>query len=511
MLTKKIHLFTVLLLSAVGILLHIPLFGSFFLSDDFIFLQYAQNFSFPDTKFFRPFARFLLQMQYIIFQLNHFGYFFISIIAYTCSGVLLYLISINITNKMDLLDVQSKYIFSLAISLFFLTYPYNNESVAWISGQASLFSSLCAIISLFLYTKIDSKNCISGKLLFSLFFFLCSLLFYESTWVFPIIIVFLDLLSKKLSKQEYSHPFRFQYYLLIFGVYLLLRLVSIREIIGCYGVERHINLNILIMYDYFVNFLSRSVIPPMSDYPLFLKIFKYIILFFVVSYIFFYNKNKRLWNMHFVFLIIFFISLIPVLSLGISLVDSESERFLLFPSVFLSFVIITFIFAILNKLILLKYTVIVVVLVCNVYFLQKSHKNWRSASNIAKQAIEIINQNETKSVLICLDLPEKIDGAFIFRNGFPSAIELFTNKQFEQIHIKSRLVLNYFDNNIEKYNRNSLTLTTGINVFFGCSIVEVQYTNFEVERYSLDETSFLIYTKNSGFKLLSDKSVSFFE
>ncbi len=165
----------------LGFMIFLKILNNFFISDDFVFLEYARNNFRPEnSKIYRPLAYILTEVQFYLFGLHPFGYYFTNVAAYILTGVMLINISLKIA-ELNKIVSNDKYLIGTIVALFFITYPYNNESVAWISGKASLFASMFCMISynIYLLTNNDKKHFV----LLSLFSYFISLFFYESVWI----------------------------------------------------------------------------------------------------------------------------------------------------------------------------------------------------------------------------------------------------------------------------------------------------------------------------------------
>ena len=125
---------------------YLPAWLSFFVKDDIILVTSAQLDAFAVLQhswpggFFRPTAELLFAVQHMFFGLAPLPYHLVSFTAHIGSVYFAY--------RLFNLLPQFHPIAPLAAGLFAL-HPLNTETVSWISGQMSLFSSLCILTTLY--------------------------------------------------------------------------------------------------------------------------------------------------------------------------------------------------------------------------------------------------------------------------------------------------------------------------------------------------------------------------
>jgi hypothetical protein len=121
------------------------------------------------------------------------------------------------------------------------------------------------------------------------------------------------------------------------------------------------------------------------------------------------------------------IALLVPFYLGVSTHTSESDRFLHFPSFFFC-VLLSFI---LTNLLPRKPALPVAVIGCMAYFiffLQVTNNNWRKASAAVRNLLSTIEEHDQRGKLYIINLPDEIDGAFVFRIGLQEAMDIYKVK-----------------------------------------------------------------------------------
>ncbi len=145
--SERILLYPVGILLALTTFAYLPAWRSFFIKDDISLLTSAGldllgalQHSWPGG-FFRPTAELLIAAQYQLFDLTPLPYHLLSFAAHIGSVFCAY----RLFNLLPSLRP-----IALLGAGFFALHPLNSETVSWISGQLGLFSSLCALVTLYL-------------------------------------------------------------------------------------------------------------------------------------------------------------------------------------------------------------------------------------------------------------------------------------------------------------------------------------------------------------------------
>lgn len=136
-----------LLTAAAVILAHLPTLDAAFVKDDWALILSASpspsralTHSWPGG-FFRPSAEVFLALQRTLFATNALPYHVVSLLVHALSAAVAYRIFSHLSNSDQI---------SRNATALFLLHPLQTESVSWVSGQMSLFSGLCALLTIYL-------------------------------------------------------------------------------------------------------------------------------------------------------------------------------------------------------------------------------------------------------------------------------------------------------------------------------------------------------------------------
>lgn len=122
------------------------------------------------------------------------------------------------------------------------------------------------------------------------------------------------------------------------------------------------------------------------------------------------------------------IALAPALPLTISVINTESERYVYVASAFSSMLVALCLMT--DRRRILGAAALVVLLLGHVAVLQRSNRAWREAAAVFDgvtasfaRAVEARDGN-ARALALMLNMPDNVRGAYVFRNGFGSAIRI---------------------------------------------------------------------------------------
>lgn len=443
----SIKIVVTLFYSLIGIFLYFRTINIIFLSDDYNFLFRFEQLGIGaflnncNDSFFIPLSHFLTFVEYKIFGLNSIGYHLISLALHIANSILLFLVVRKI--RIDKINANTGKMIAFFCGLLFLLNPYQTEAVNWLTAKSyllSLFFMLLSLLFYFEYRQLQKYR----LLIFSLVFFMLSLLSKEISIVFPLLILCFGYCNVERNKSSKIKLFAniikvVGIYLIVLLVYFFLRFAVIGEIVGGYGREIHANFDLKL--------LSYNCIAYIAKFFLFYRFipevliefvkFNYILIIlflFVLMLILYFSIFKQLLKKRFfegvslrfgiILLFCFFISLIPVINLETSFLgEIQSDRYGYFTSVFYSILISYLIFLTLPN----KFSNVILIIIALVfsYFTLQQNNVWNKAGLIAQNTINSILALKIKSKnVFVLNAPDSYKGAYIFRCGLNDAINL---------------------------------------------------------------------------------------
>ncbi len=432
----------------LSFLSYFNIIGSFFLSDDFNWVHQIQTrgafgvwTTAPDV-FFRPVVSLTLFIDHAIWGLNSFGYHLTNLSFHAVCAFFVYQILSQLLNREQFQSQPVKMMPMLA-ALFFIIVPSHVEAVTWISARSDLVAT-CFCLGSF-STYLSYKNNQNKSLLIgSYILFLFALLSKESVIIYPGIIFAYEVYHYFTASQS-THTIKDIIYLpfiytSLFPIYLILRYLGLGQLIGGYGTGVHLTLNSAIILRGLASSL-RTLIPPISDsessdWQLLFLVFIVTLLLLIIKFSggnVFYNSLSKL----LLFLIAaFFISLLPILNLVVSVQDNQGERFLYFPSVFMMMILTLVLSTILWQYRFILLMAIAALVLFWSHCLYVSNKNWEIASTISQQIVNDINAIAQTHSLFITNIPDHFNGAYIYRNGLYPATQLFCeSKQIKYLPI----------------------------------------------------------------------------
>ncbi|WP_413163657.1 hypothetical protein ACL6C3_29735 [Capilliphycus salinus ALCB114379] len=423
---------------AVSLLIYSPTLNHFFLSDDFDRIYNIQKngifgvWTTAPEIFFRPIISITLFIDYVIWKLNPIGYHLSNVTFHAVCSFFVYILASLLLNKTWLKPKQIRLI-SIISGCIFLTLHSHVEAVVWISARADIvvtFFSLSAFCFYLLYIQSSSKL---YYLIVSYLLFLGGLFSKESALIFPGFIFLYEasqLLTTKIKLNSVYKAFYFPlFYSTAWLIYFPLRYLGLGKFLGGYGSGVHLNFNGWVIFQGLASSL-RVIIPPLSlSTPIYWKI---LFLLFLGGIILFikscYQPARFSPDIAKISIFLtgsFLLSVLPFLSMGVSIVDTQSERFLYFSSAFLSILLAL----ILGVLLINRQFFCILLITCFSIFsinqIYLSSQTWRVASQVSKQTIESLKSLKENQGMFIMNLPDNYKGAYIYRNGFYPAVQLF--------------------------------------------------------------------------------------
>jgi len=389
-------------------------FELYFLNDDGIHIFKNSHFRFQIGPYYRPMSDLSLFVDLNLYGTKAWGYHLTNLLLHLACTIVLYFFTKRCLNHFTVKNAGQ--IAGLACCFFFI-YAFHSEAVLWIIGRGGSLSVFFAGLSLIFFLD-RFKNKINYWL--SLFFFVCGLFAYESVLILPFIVT-LFIICSVPWKNNGRELKKLGGYWLVFLIFLLLRKLTQGSVIGnTYAGNGFIEFNVWhYLYNYAALFL-RSFIPP-GPTMLFVSL-SIAVLCILMAIIFYLLKRKLFFSYRRFIWMSFLLSLVVYVLSGIDTHDTEGERFLYMPSFFLSIILADLLFLI--KWRNIRVATLIFWIISQLFFLSRSAVAFKYSSQIAKNTIEELNNNQGHyNHLYLIDIPTQYRGAFIFRTGFEKYIE----------------------------------------------------------------------------------------
>lgn len=391
-------------------LLYFPLLDNAFLSDDFRSLHrilIEKRILYKEV--FRPLIDISFYINYLLSGLNPASYYVVNILVHCLSAYMVFRVSLRCQVSKD----QDQLIFAALSGFFFLIYPFHNESVAWLTGRLSSIAGLCALI--ILYWSMEYGQVLKYFIL-SVLVFLFALTGYESIIFLPAILLVWNWQAFP-SKKKLAVLFLGWIGVIVF--YIVGRYIISGKITSDYG-SRVLNINSASgQFSKLFKAAGRLFLPPMQDSNMMIVAFAIIGLLLIVLH---FVNRKNIAAKYWTLVLSLLISLILPASFGVSTKTSEGDRLLYFPSVFLCMILSFWIIEVFSNRI--RLIAIAAVAVYFITFLSKNIHQWELASGAVKSILKEVKENEKEGVVF-VNMPEEINGAFVFRQGFEEALGVY--------------------------------------------------------------------------------------
>jgi hypothetical protein len=444
----------------LGLISYSIILNSFFLSDDFVQIgrvlegDLSVTWGLGPGGFFRP----LFILSYIVdstlWGTNPLGYHLTNVALHTLNSYLVFILSARLMRRNGH-DPALSFRISAASGLLFLLLPSHTEAVSWISGRADLIATLFFVTALIFFDSYMQERYIP-YLAATLVLFSLALLAKESALCLPLIIIAMELSPATHQGQAPNFKQAIKtggMLVLILLGYFLIRYAAIGTFIGVYGASHHLNFKLPLVWERLPKYSARAVMPPLPQQLtfMFLKPFKsrafvtFAVIWTGLLSILLVCRHKwqsptqrKQQNVFLVLLLISFLcSLLPVITMGISVFDTSGERFVYLPSIFTSIAIayISAIFVTKRKLWLLTIFCLLVVYSAGLY---RSNQRWREAANLSKSILNDLVSLSRHNDLLVINAPDSLRGVPVYQNGLEQALTTFQHsKKMDHIDVVS--------------------------------------------------------------------------
>ena len=435
-----------------GFIAYLPALGAFFLADDFHFIHdIAQHgvqavwTMFP-RNFFRPLVMFSFWMDYSLWNYQSIGFHLTNILFHATNAFLIFRIT-KIWLQWNQWSIERINLLAYACAFLFLFHPSHSEAVAWISGRSDVIATFWMLASLLTYMYFRESNKYA-MLATSWAFFACAALTKESVITFPLLIAALEIFRRNGDLRPLKKwPPVLGYFIILAGCFML-RWMMLGNPIGGYGQSIHLRFDMAFLQRNMIFHTTRTLLPPIGGYNAVILQYGAYLLYASAALVLLtiLNRISRKLSGHalptrfelpdwmMAPIILYIISVLPALNLGIHLGTSLGERLIYWPSVFTLLLLCCIVDRILRYQPKITLGTLSVIIVVCAGLLFNANREWLFAGTYTKKIIQDINKLPSSQRLIVLNIPDTFNGAYMLRNGIQPAVEQNTDSVlFEDI------------------------------------------------------------------------------
>jgi hypothetical protein len=434
----------------ISLILYYHVINAFLSSDDFAWIYQIKTkgafhlwMSEPHI-YFRPITSLTFFLDYTIWGLNPIGYHLTSLLFHSLCAFQLYITTSLLLNRVKLQANHIK-IASLLATFIFLILPSHAEAVSWISARSDLIVTFFCLTAFNFYLAYK-KTHLKIYFVLSYFLFLCALLSKETAIIYPgfiFIYEIYDTLSLKTDQQIswVNRLLRLCYfpafYATLFPIYFLIRYLRIHRFIGGQGASVHLDFSGEIIWRGLGRSL-RTILPPMPGTSE--QLWQILFCIFAASLVgfclFLWRIGKpyqKITQLIILLLALYLLTLLPMINLWLSVTTYENERLLYLPSTFICILLAL----ILGSLYLNYKFIFFLILTLSTLFwsihLYSSSIRWQTVGQISRQILEDIKSAQIEvGRTIFVNLPDNLNGSYIYMSSFDEAIQLFDQTQKNQ-------------------------------------------------------------------------------
>jgi len=398
----------------------------FFLNDDFTHLYLTSKGEWLQRSSFRPICDLSMWTDHKVWGLNATGFHITNVLLHLLSTYLVFLFAQRLLTKYHNKAIAQPH--AILVAAIFFVYCFHSETVFWIIGRSASLGTIFFLLSMVFY--FDRKK----YFLLSLSFFAVGLITYESVIIIPgafLILSWMDVKQKRSTWKVESKYF-IAAALVITG-YFVMRYFYIHQIVGEYEGSRFLNFDIPGLARNGLKLILRSFSRQSGS----LFLLGLALAITITSVISFLLSRNRILVIGLVLL--WLVSYMPYLSLGIDTFGSEGERYLYLPSVFLAIIIGL---GIVNATKAFKYIIALLFFAVQLLLLAEFRQEYQVASAVTKATVEELKRINAQTIYI-KELPEENNGAVIFRTGIEEACKLYCLNKNVQVKVLSAYKGNY--------------------------------------------------------------------
>jgi hypothetical protein len=431
---QRLHqagIFVPLVYSVVAAVLFGSTLNIFFMSDDFEFLKIVTAAKSPLVifeplvgRYIRPLVVLMYYVCYKAFGFAPWSYHVATLVPHVLSTWLVYLVARR-------LGGAGSDLWAFLAGLLFLAFSGHSEAVTWPAGVADPILTVCLLAALLCYLRaLDPGR--SPWWLAAMFASVAIGSLAKELWVvFPGILVahavtfgvWRDALTRRRAAVAIGGLTG------LVGGYLLVRHVVFGSVTGGYsGLGLSIEAGIFAQQAraFVVRCFAPAMIWPAHAMSLRLDLVAWIA---AAGFIAWGVRGRPARVLAFCALAMI-CSLAPVLPLTISIATTESERFVYLPTAF-SCILLVWVCASTLRPWALAVIACLVAIAVHTIRLDVVNARWHASGTLTKNIVDsyadLVREHDPRGTtpVFLLNIPDNVSGAYVYRNGFVSALEMF--------------------------------------------------------------------------------------
>ncbi|MCC6635248.1 MAG: hypothetical protein IT251_07085, partial [Chitinophagaceae bacterium] len=300
----------------------------YFLADDFFHIPESVKNIWIQQNSVRPIGNITLLIDYFFSNSNALGYHISNILIHSLNSFLVAILSKKLFNYFTILPSTNW--LTWIVGIFFFVYPFHSEAVFWIIGRSGSLGALFFVAALICFLLRERSLLYS---IASILFFQLAIFSYESSWLFPLFICLIYFFKQGLKKILRSDIIYFALVWLLLLINLFLISKATVNLFSNYEASAFIHFNIKLLLQNFIKLFARTLLPPFFSNLYFIVALVVVFVVCALLIILFLKKNV---NSKFFYMlsVLWLLSYLPYLSIGIDTHGTEGERYLYLPSVF---------------------------------------------------------------------------------------------------------------------------------------------------------------------------------
>lgn len=390
----------------------------YFVNDDYLHIPQLGEGLFVNTHFVRPVAEFTIWLDYTIWGKNATGYHITNLAIHLVNTLLLFYFSKLFFTRCTGWGKKQIQTGAWLMSVLFLVFPFHAEAIFWILGRGASLSFLWMLLSLIGYLQTEKKQ---TRIYLSYLFFLLALFTYESSYIFPFLVLIIAAINAGLDSAKLKRWNIAGFFVLLIVV-LGWRVFTTGKLVDSYEAGNVLNFNLGTLAYNANALLARSFIMPLQSS--IWMIICYVLVLACIGFVMYvlYQLNRNLYKLTWVLLGAFVVSILPVISKGIDTHDGEGGRFLYLPSLFILLLLLMCCIRIIRSPIIRSCVLVGIGFYYTVCFISFSQE-YKQASLIARSSFNQLPADKQFKKIYLQQLPTQYKGAFIFRSNFTEGLQ----------------------------------------------------------------------------------------